>query len=100
MWFAALSNYQNNPWFVNFCFRLLQGSPQVLALLGKNPFPDAPPKYIRAVVYEYHFTDAATRKRTGEWWSREPLGNYLPVVSLRTDPGGPSGLPAAPEVNN
>jgi hypothetical protein len=100
MWFAALGNYQNNPWFVNFCIRLLQGSPQVLALLDKNPFPDAPPKYIRAVVYEYHFTDSATRKRTGEWWTREPLGNYLPIVSLRTDPGGPSGLPAVPETNN
>jgi predicted DCC family thiol-disulfide oxidoreductase YuxK len=96
MWFAALGNYQNNPWFVNFCVRLLQGSPQVLALLDRNPFPGAPPKYIRAVGYEYHFTDAATRKRTGEWWSREPVGNYLPAVSLQTDPGGPSGLPAMP----
>jgi uncharacterized membrane protein YphA (DoxX/SURF4 family) len=96
MWFAALSNYQNNPWFENFCLRLLQGSPQMLALLDKNPFPEAPPKYIRAVVYQYHFTDAATRKRTGEWWSRELLGNYLPPVSLRAAPGGPSGMPAVP----
>jgi predicted DCC family thiol-disulfide oxidoreductase YuxK len=96
MWFAALSNYQNNPWFVNFCVRLLQGSPQVLTLLEKNPFPDAPPKYIRAVVYEYHFTDAATRHKTGEWWRRKPVGIYLPVVSLQTIPGGPSGVPTAP----
>jgi lipase maturation factor 1 len=95
MWFAALSDYRDNPWFVNFCVRLLQGSPQVLALLEKNPFPNAPPKYIRAVVYEYHFTDAATRKKTGEWWRRVPVGIYLPAVSLQS-PGGPSGLPAAP----
>lgn len=96
MWFAALSNYQNNPWFMNFCQRLLEGSPPVLKLLEKNPFPDAPPKYIRAVVYEYHFTDVATRRRTGEWWTRTPVGMYLPVVSLQDSPGGPSGLPARP----
>jgi hypothetical protein len=96
MWFAALGNYQQNPWFLNFCVRLLQGSPQVLALMDKNPFPDAPPKYIRAELYEYHFTDSAARRKTGEWWRRELLGNYLPAISLKTDPGGPSGLPAVP----
>jgi predicted DCC family thiol-disulfide oxidoreductase YuxK len=95
MWFAALGDYRENPWFVNFCIRLLQGSPQVLALLEKNPFPNSPPKYIRAVVYEYHFTDSATRRKTGEWWSRTPAGIYLPAVSLPA-PGGQSGLPAAP----
>jgi predicted DCC family thiol-disulfide oxidoreductase YuxK len=96
MWFAALGDYRQNPWFVNFCARLLQGSPQVLALMKKNPFPDAPPKYIRAELYQYHFTDTATRRKTGEWWQRELLGDYLPVISLRSDPGGPSGLPAVP----
>jgi predicted DCC family thiol-disulfide oxidoreductase YuxK len=83
MWFAALSDYRRNPWFVNFCLRLLQGSPEVLALLERNPFPDAPPRYIRAVVYNYHFTDFATRRKTGAWWRREPQGDYLPTISLR-----------------
>ncbi len=96
MWFAALGNYQQNPWFLNFCARLLQGSPQVLALMEKNPFPNAPPKYIRAVVYDYHFTGNATRRKTGEWWRRELWGNYAPVMSLQTTLGGPSGLPAEP----
>ena len=96
MWFAALGDYRQNPWFVNFCVRLLQGSRPVLALLEKNPFPDAPPKYIRAVVYEYHFTDRATRRKTGEWWRRTPAGMYLPAISLPENPGGPSGLPASP----
>jgi predicted DCC family thiol-disulfide oxidoreductase YuxK len=93
MWFAALSDYRENPWFVNFCVRLLQGAPQVLALLEKNPFPNAPPKYIRAMVYEYHFTDSATRRKTGDWWSRTPEGIYLPPVSLAAEPG-PRDLPA------
>jgi len=95
IWFAALENYQSNPWFVHFCVRLLQGSPPVLNLLKKNPFPEMPPKYIRAIVYEYHFTDAATKKKTSEWWRRELVGDYLPAISLPTDSGGQSGLPTA-----
>jgi len=83
MWFAALGDYRRNQWFVNFCVRLLQGSPEVMALLGRNPFPDAPPRYVRAVVYEYHFTDFETRRKTGAWWRRELKGDYIPVISLR-----------------
>lgn len=82
MWFAALSDYRNEPWFLKFCQRLLQGSPDVLALLDKNPFPSAPPRYIRALLYEYHFTDFATRSKTGAWWRRELKGVYMPPLSL------------------
>ena len=82
MWFAALGNYQQNPWLQNFCVRLLQGSPQVLALLAKNPFPDKPPHYVRAELYNYQFTTFAERRATGAWWKREYLGEYLPPVSL------------------
>jgi len=83
MWFAALSDYRGNPWFINFCIRLLEGSPEVSALLARNPFPDEPPVYIRAVKYDYHFTDAEERAADGTWWKREKLGLYLPVLSLR-----------------
>jgi hypothetical protein len=83
MWFAALSNYQSNPWFLGFALRLLEGSPEVLALLETNPFPEHPPRYIRAMSYSYTFTDRETRRRTGAWWAREPLGIYLPAIALR-----------------
>ena len=83
MWFAALGSYRENPWFINFVSRLLEGSPEVIALLGGNPFPDAPPRYVRALVYEYSFTDWQTRKITGAWWRREAKGIYLPAVSLK-----------------
>ena len=83
MWFAALSNYQSNPWFLGFALRLLEGSPEVLALLERNPFPEHPPRYIRAMSYNYTFTDRETRRRTGAWWAREPLGIYLPAIALR-----------------
>ena len=82
MWFAALGDARQNPWFMNFCDRLLQGSPEVLALLDKNPFPNHPPRYIRAEFYEYRFTNFAERRATGAWWQRELLGEYLPPISL------------------
>jgi lipase maturation factor 1 len=82
MWFAALEDPRQNPWLVNLEVRLMQNSPEVLALMGRNPFPKAPPKYIRAQLYEYHFTDMATRRATGQWWRREYLGVYLPPITL------------------
>ena len=84
MWFAALSDYQMNPWFVNLVLQLLNGSPDVAGLLGTNPFPDHPPRFIRATAYEYTFTDWETRRRTGAWWKRERRGLYLPPVGLRS----------------
>jgi predicted DCC family thiol-disulfide oxidoreductase YuxK len=81
-WFAALSNPRYNPWFFKFEMRLLQNSDPVLALLQHNPFPKAPPKYIRAMLYEYRFTDRAERRATGDWWKRKLLGPYVPAHTL------------------
>lgn len=83
MWFAALSDYRNNPWFVALVQRLLEGSPDVLALIEKNPFPDRPPRFIRAVTYDYRFSTWEERRATGTWWHREPHGEYLPPVGFK-----------------
>jgi hypothetical protein len=83
MWFAALSRHENSPWFSTLIQRLLEGSPEVLNLLAENPFPDKPPLWIRAVVYDYHFSDAPTRRAADAIWTREPLGEYFPAVRLR-----------------
>jgi lipase maturation factor 1 len=83
MWFAALGNFRQNPWFMRLCQSLLQGSPPVLDLLGNNPFPGKPPRYIRARLYEYHFTTPAERARSGHWWRSQYKGPYCPVLSLK-----------------
>ena len=93
MWFAALGDYRANRWFLNFLVRVLQGSPKVLGLLEKNPFPDGPPRYVRAMLYEYHFTDFAQRRATGEWWRRERKGLYCPEIALRQN--GPEAARAS-----
>ncbi len=79
MWFAALGGYEENVWFQNFCLRLLEGSPDVLRLLASDPFGGRPPQYIRAELYRYRFAAGSD----GNWWTRERLGEYSPVLSLR-----------------
>jgi predicted DCC family thiol-disulfide oxidoreductase YuxK len=96
MWFAALGNYRQNPWLVAFLHRLLDGSPEVLDLLESNPFPEGPPRSVRAVLYEYRFTDPQTRRQEGTWWERRRLGLYCPVLSREPqEEEEPDGLRAA-----
>ena len=76
----VLGSVEQNPWFTNLLVRLLQGSKPVLALFGTNPFPDKPPKYLRAEMYYYRFSD---RDAERAWWKREYRGPYTPVVSLK-----------------
>jgi len=83
MWFAALGNYRENPWLLRFMMRLLQGSPPVLELIDHNPFAGKPPKYIRAMVYDYRFTTFEERRQPGNCWKRELKGAYFPPISLR-----------------
>jgi predicted DCC family thiol-disulfide oxidoreductase YuxK len=81
MWFAALGSCRQNPWFLQFQRRLLEGSPEVLALMDGNPFPDAPPKYLRSTMYQYRFASREER-RGGIWWTRTEEGPYCPELTL------------------
>lgn len=59
---------------------LLNGNPEVLRLFAANPFPDRPPHMIRMPGYQYKFTDRATYRQTGNFWHREYLGEYMPMM--------------------
>ncbi len=82
MWFAALGDYRGNGWVVNLAIRLLEGSPDVLALMGDNPFPDRPPAYVRALLYEYRFATPEERGSTGAVWTRTLNSVYMHPISL------------------
>jgi hypothetical protein len=84
MWFAALGNYQGNDWFLNLMVRLLQGSPEVTRLFERTPFGRTPPRYVRALRYDYRFTSFAERQATGDRWRRDLRGVYFPVISLES----------------
>lgn len=79
MWFAALSTWRSHPWFTQVLKRIFDGSPEVLALFERNPFPNEPPKHLRARLYRYEFT------KSGEagWWVRTERGMYFPEVTGR-----------------
>ena len=74
LWFAAMSEYDKQPWFVHLLYKLLHNQPSALALLAHNPFPDGPPAHLRADLYEYEFTQS---RDDGRWWKRTRLGTYL-----------------------
>jgi Lipase maturation factor len=83
MWFAAMGSARNEPWFSPLMVKLLEGDRGTIGLLADNPFPDAPPRWIRARMYRYTFTTRVEREATGRWWNREPAGDYFPPVRLR-----------------
>jgi hypothetical protein len=71
-------------WFLRFAQRLLQNDAPILRLMGRNPFPNQPPAFLRAHLYRYRYTDPQTKARTGAWWTRELLGEYLPPITLES----------------
>jgi predicted DCC family thiol-disulfide oxidoreductase YuxK len=82
MWFAALGTPSENPWFAQFLKRLLENSPEVTGLLGSNPFPQQPPLYVRALLYDYRYSSREEKEKTGAWWVRQPEEIYYPAATL------------------
>lgn len=76
MWFAAMGNYQHYPWTVHLLKKLLEGEPEVLKLLKYNPFEDELPRWVRAELFVYNFTESGSK----DWWVRKYVGAYIPAV--------------------
>ncbi|MBI1784521.1 lipase maturation factor family protein [Candidatus Sumerlaeota bacterium] len=102
IWFAAMSDYQHHPWLVHLVYKLLRGDSEGLALLDGNPFPGRPPRFIRARLFEYHFTSRSDPR--DQWWRRSFVSDYLRPVSLEnsslTEFVRRHGWPLAEEPNN
>jgi hypothetical protein len=84
MWFAAMSSPSDHPWFTALLIKLLQGDGPTLGLLRTNPFPERPPRYVRALYYQYRFTTPDEHRRTGRWWTRQLDGLYFSPAALKT----------------
>jgi hypothetical protein len=77
MWFLTLGGRAR---YFDRLLELLGSRPAAVAsLFARDPFPDAPPDELRLAFYRYRFTDRATRRATGAWWSRESLGYSRPI---------------------
>lgn len=81
LWFASLGDWQQNQWVVSTEERLLENDASVMALFRSNPFPLPPPKYVQAVLWRYWFTSLEEKRNTGNWWHRDLLGRYAPVLT-------------------
>ena len=82
LWFASLGGWRDNEIVPLTEERLLLGDGAVLALFRDNPYPQIPPRYVRAVIWQYWFTTMDEKRQTGNWWRREYLGLYAPELTL------------------
>ena len=82
MWFAALGRWEDAQWFMAFEARLLEARPEVRKLLARDPFDGRPPKYVRARLFQYHFSRLRDGAHT--WWVREELGPFGPTLERST----------------
>lgn len=80
MWFASMSTADEYPWTLNLIWKLLHNDPKAVNLFAVNPFPQKPPKYIRAVLYHYSFAKPGNAQ--GLWWKREKVSVWLPPLSV------------------
>jgi hypothetical protein len=93
LWFASLASWESYPWVVAAESRLLEADPAVLRLFAADPFRGEKPVAVRTVLWQYWFTDRATRAATGAWWRRQYLGPYAPPVDdSSVPPAAAAGL--------
>jgi hypothetical protein len=85
LWFASLGSWPDYRFVVWTEERLLTNERDVLALFAENPFARSAPQQVRAVIYQYWFTDMKTKRETGAWWRRELLGEYAPALERQQD---------------
>jgi hypothetical protein len=90
MWFAAISPGYAHQWLTPLLQRLLRNDRPTLRLLRHNPFPDSPPRYVRAQLYEYRFTTFAELRRDRAWWHRTLIGGYVRPVALEKATSAPA----------
>jgi hypothetical protein len=85
MWFLPFEDFESATWFHQFLYHLLKGTPEVLQLIRYNPFPHKPPKYLRALMYDYQFSTKEQKKDHGWWWQRHLIGSFSPVLALKAN---------------
>jgi hypothetical protein len=84
LWFASLGSWREYPIVLSTEIRLLSNDADVLALFAGNPFPQGPPRQVRAVLWQYWFTTTAEKRNTALWWRRQFLGLYAPTIEEDT----------------
>jgi hypothetical protein len=94
IWFAAIPAVHGDlrtmprpehyPWVLHFLWKLLHNDKGTLSLIAHNPFPETPPRYVRAALYRYRFAPLGGAREGAAWWDRERVGLWYPAASLYT----------------
>ncbi len=85
LWFASLGTWREYPIVPRTEVRLLSNDGDVLHLFAGNPFPQGPPRQVRAVIWQYWFTTMSEKRTQGLWWRRKFLGLYAPTLEREPD---------------
>jgi lipase maturation factor 1 len=85
LWFASLGSWREYPFVPRTEERLLENDAAVLGLFAGNPFPKAPPRLVRAVLWQYWFSSLEEKRTQGVWWRRTLLGAYGPALTRLPD---------------
>jgi hypothetical protein len=85
LWFASLGSWQQYPIVPRTEELLLENDDAVLGLFAGNPFHDAPPRFVRAVLWQYWFSTSEQKSNEGVWWRRLFLGTYAPTLTRLPD---------------
>lgn len=79
MWFASMATPEEYPWVYNLIWKLLRNDPNATGLFASNPFSKKPPRYVRAVIYQYSFAKPGIPNHF--WWNRKKLGLWIQPLS-------------------
>jgi hypothetical protein len=85
LWFASLGSWREYPIVAQTEVRLLSNDRDILDLFANNPFPNAPPRQVRAVLWQYWFTTMSEKRTSGLWWRRHFIGLYAPTIERAPD---------------
>jgi len=85
LWFASLGSWRDYSIVPRTEVLLLSNNRDVLNLFAKNPFPNGPPRQVRAVIWQYWFTSMSEKQTQGLWWRRQFVGLYAPTIEREPD---------------
>lgn len=77
---ASSVNYRKELWTISLAYRLLQNEKNTLELLDNKSPVTPPPKYVRAILYNFRYT---SKSDSGNgYWIRHKISEYFPAFSV------------------
>lgn len=82
-WYTWTKVPGRNEWVPHFLWKLLHNDPGALSLIANNPFPEAPPRWVRVSIYRYRYAPPGNEE--GLWWKRAKVGEHIGPLSVESE---------------